>query len=145
MIKGSKYTHVFANNFLNIYWIFNPEKRKAETVFELSIPDLYMKVNRLYSFRTNHSCKTAVGGLIGLIVQNLQHKKSTLRVFLDLSKAFHTHKILLSKLERYGIRGSTLNFFENYLVNRTLRAKCNTTYEEKTQYSSYFPIEYGAS
>ena len=107
-----------------------------------------MKVNRLYGFRTNHSCKTAIGEFIGSIVQNLQHKKSTLSVFLDLSKAFDTlsHKILLSKLERNGIRGSTLNWFENYLVNRTLRATCNrsTTYEEKNPIFILRSIEYGA-
>ena len=40
--------------------------------------------------------------------------------FSGFQKAFGTvnHKILLEKLERYGIRGKTLALFENYLNDR---------------------------
>ena len=41
-------------------------------------------------------------------------------LFIDFSKAFDTvdHKILLHKLNHYGIRGHANKFFKSYLSNR---------------------------
>ena len=49
------------------------------------------------------------------------------RVFLDFQKGFHTvnYKILLFKLERYGIRGIALNLFQKYLKNQTQFVEIN--------------------
>ena len=90
-----------------------------------------------YGFRKKHSCETAIAELVAEIVKNMEEKKYTLGVFLDLSKAFDTlsHEVLLKKLERYGIRGCPLMCFESYLRNRKLQTKCNTL--NGLQYSDY--------
>ena len=70
-----------------------------------------------FGFRKRHSCENAVSELIGNIVKNLQQKRYTLAVFLDLSKAFDTleHDVIFRKMERYGIRGQCLNWYKSYL------------------------------
>ena len=98
-----------------------------------------------YGFRANHSCEHAVGQLIGSVLKNLENKKLTVAVLLDLSKAFDTidHKVMLKKLELYGVRGNTLSWFESYLSDRRLRVKCRTACSMEETYSDTYHIEYG--
>ena len=58
-----------------------------------------------YGFRSKHSCKNAVSDLVGEQVKNIQDKKYTISLFLDLSKAFDTleHAVIFDKMEKYGI------------------------------------------
>ena len=82
-----------------------------------------------YGFRSSHSCDNAVGEVVLRIVKNLEAGKINIDIFLDLSKAFDTlnHDLLLHKMERYGIRGITLEWFRSYLHARKLRVKCKPT------------------
>ena len=50
---------------------------------------------------------------------SFERNQFTLGIFIDLSKAFDTvdHKILISKLKNYGVRGNNLKWFESYLNN----------------------------
>ena len=79
-----------------------------------------------YGFRSAHSCEHAIGELLGNIVKNIQLGKDTVTLMLDLSKAFDTlqHSVVFKKLERYGLRGNCLSWFQSYLTGRTLQVKC---------------------
>ena len=81
--------------------------------------------NGQYGFRSNHSTDMAVIDLVHEITKGFENNCISLGVFLDLSKAFDTinHNILLQKLNYYGIRCTTLNWFCSYLTNRNQYTK----------------------
>ena len=80
--------------------------------------DLFYKSQ--YGYRKGHSTELAALELADRISQYLDNGEIPITIFLDLSKAFDTldHKILLSKPDYYGIRGTELKWFESYLSNR---------------------------
>ena len=111
--------------------------------------DFLISSNQLYEsqygFRKNHACKHAVGEFISDVVKNIQLGKITAGIFLDLSKAFDTleHSVIYKKLERYGIRGTALDWFKNYLSDRKLRTKCRTASSSTEARSKLFNVTVG--
>ena len=98
-----------------------------------------------YGFRSQHSCDSAVGEVVSRIVKNLESGLTSVAIFLDLSKAFDTlkHELLLHKMERYGLCGTVLEWFNSYLSNRKIRVKCKLTSTGQTEISKEYSIEYG--
>lgn len=76
--------------------------------------------NDQFGFRKSHSTELAIISIQNTLLQNLEKGKITCTIFLDLAKAFDSvdHRILLNKLEKYGIRGTPLQLLKSYLSNR---------------------------
>lgn len=80
-----------------------------------------------YGFRKGISTEDAVVSLTSHISEQLDKGNKCLSIFIDLKKAFDTVSvpILLRKLEKIGVRGTTLSIFQNYLSNRKQMVKLN--------------------
>ena len=80
-----------------------------------------------YGFRKNHSTDHALIELVDQIRFSIDKNQMTGGIFVDLSKAFDTvnHKILIGKLEHYGIRGKALELFKSYLDERKQYVQIN--------------------
>jgi hypothetical protein len=78
-----------------------------------------------FGFKKFCSTEQALQFLIQHISTNIDRHHKVLLSSLDLAKAFDAvdHKILLHKLEHYGIRGDLLVFFENYLSERKIKTR----------------------
>ncbi len=83
--------------------------------------------NSQYGFRTNHSTEHATVEFVDRIAHSIDKGEIPFSIFIDLSKAFDTrdHQILIQKLHHYGIQGTQLNWFKNYLTDRTQAVKFN--------------------
>jgi len=73
-----------------------------------------------FGFRSQHSTVHPMVQFTNFISNALNEKKHSLAIFCDLKKAFDCcdHSILLSKLDKYGVRGTELLWFKSYLSNR---------------------------
>ena len=74
-----------------------------------------------FGFRANHSTSHALISITEKIRDALDNDNFACGVFIDLKKAFDTvdHNILIAKLEYYGARNISKNWFSSYLQNRS--------------------------
>lgn len=85
----------------------------------------YLDTNNLlykhqYGFQKQKSTVQPIIHLLNEIVKNSNEKNVSIGVFCDLRKAFDccSHRILLIKLAKLGVKNRELKWFENYLKNR---------------------------
>ena len=103
--------------------------------------------DKQYNFRPKHSTYMAIAQLVDKITNAVEKNETTIGIFLDLSKAFNTidHSILLHKLEHYGFRGIVLEWFKNYLSNRTQYVAFNNCTSEPGNITCGVPQGYTRS
>ena len=94
-----------------------------------------------FGFLSGIGPKQALHKVCDLIYNRLNEGNAVVGTFLDLYKAFDmvNNQILLTKLERYGVRGTPLNLFKNYLQNRQHAVRLGDTRNE------YKTIDIGVS
>ena len=71
--------------------------------------------DKQFGFQLNNSTEHAILQLVNDISSSSERREYTLGIFIDLSKAFDNvdHEILISKLDKYGIKGKTLKWLKS--------------------------------
>ena len=92
-------------------------------------------------FRSQHSCETALVNMIDSWLNAIDNGKMIGVVLVDFKKAFDLvdHKILLDKLEIYGIKDDALSWFDTYLRNRKQQVSINDCQSDFQQISYGVP------
>ena len=115
------------------------------SIFHKLLEKLMYKHNVLYDkqfgFRSKHDTDHAILSIVDKIQKAIEERNYSCGIFLDFSKAFDTvnHKILLSKLEHYGIRGIANDWFKSYLTDRQQVVMVNNVTSEKCGLTSGIP------
>lgn len=86
-----------------------------------------------------HSTETTLINTTDKILEEIDNKKLSAFVYLDLSKAFDSlnHQILLSKLQDVGVSSDALKWFQTYITNRKQVVRINSVTSE------VLPINHG--
>ena len=122
IFKKGSYTVFLNYRPISLLSVFN---RILEKLMYKRLITFFKKNKIFYSgqfgFRANHSTVHASLLITNKIQRAIEKRMYSCGIFLDFSKAFDTvdHKILLGKLEHYGIRGLAKTWFCWYLSNRS--------------------------
>ena len=92
-------------------------------------------------FRPYHSTETILLDSTNEWLGNMDKGLINGVLFLDLKKAFDTvnHKILFTKLEMYGIRGCSFEWFRSYFMNRRQVCAINGKLSDEKQINCGVP------
>lgn len=111
------------NNFAKIFE--KCLKKRLTDFFELS----NVLHKNQFGFVAGKGTVDAMYEVVKEVTDNLDKNRKCIGVFLDLAKAFDmvNHEGLLDVLTRYGVRGTVLDVFRNYLKDRTQYVRISNT------------------
>ena len=92
-----------------------------------------------FGFRKNHATDNALTEVMNYIYKSLDEGNYVFGIYIDLKKAFDTvqHKILLYKLQHYGIGVLACQWFESYLSKRKQFLVINNTQSDISDLCEY--------
>jgi hypothetical protein len=98
-----------------------------------------------FGFRNKSAANNAIYKLINEILIALNNKLMAGGIFCDSEKAFDCviHKILLSKLEFYSVKGKAKLWFESYFSNRYQRVSITNNALIRNYLSTREEIKHG--
>ena len=125
-LKKAKILNIFkSKDKLNIANILPVISKASEKGFFYSRLYDYFSTNNILSFsqfgfRSGASTVHALLKFTEDILKSFDNNKFGIATFMDLSKAFDSidHKILLTKIKRYGVHSTPLRWIHSYLSNR---------------------------
>lgn len=118
------------NNYRPIS-LLNTLAKVFESCVKNQLVDFFSKNNifsqNQFGFMKNKNTELALERHITEIVSNVDGRKPTVGVYLDFTKAFDLVDLntLLDKLEAYGVRGNSLEWFKSFLLKRQQVVKIN--------------------
>lgn len=110
-----------------------------EIVLRDQLKLFFERNNILYSgqsgFRDGHSCETALQFACFNWREEINKGKVVLSVFVDLKRAFETidRKLLLYKLQKYGIKSDAIKLIHNYLQGRYHQTRVGNSVSNGTE------------
>ena len=135
LLKTSKLSPVFKkdskldySNYRPISLLSNIDKILEKLMYKRLY--IFLNNNNIiynFGFRQQYSTSHALINITENIRKALDDGNIGCGVFVDLQKAFDTvdHQILLAKLNHYGIRGVSNDWFKSYLSNRSQYVSIN--------------------
>jgi hypothetical protein len=134
--------HHCANNYRPISLLPVVSKVMERCVYDIIILHLRPKITPVqYGFLANRSIDSQLLSTFSDIIYNYDNKLQTDIVYFDIAKAFDSvpHKLLLSKLQTFGINGQLLKWFASYLSDRFQRVSIEGVYSDWLSVESGVP------
>lgn len=102
-----------------------------------------------YGFQKKSGTLSAAASFVDMIQTNLDKTRNNMACcfFIDLRKAFDTvpHKLLLRRLQQYGIRGNALAMCTDYLKDRKQLVEINNVQSETVTNNNHSSLPQGSN